>query len=46
MQEGLIVRRSEPDPGSVPALSWYGVLTLHCDGKFTHFMEASDGSAR
>lgn len=35
--EGLIVSRSETDPGSVPALSWYGVLTLDCKGGIEHF---------
>lgn len=37
-QEGLIVGRHVEDPGSVPALAWYGVLTLQCDGNFSHFV--------
>lgn len=34
---GFIVSQFVKDPGTIPVLTWYGVVTMDCQGFFTHF---------
>jgi 5-methylcytosine-specific restriction protein A len=37
--EGLIVSQFIEDPGTIPVLTWHGLVMLDCDGFFTHVPE-------
>lgn len=43
---GLIVSRSETQPGQVPVTAYYGTLLLECDGKFAYQHNFSDEEVR